>query len=55
MSQDLFYIPGLQLPDNLLNLDSNIIIRKSKWIVNTNLENYINKQQFSLKASDETS
>ena len=28
MSQDLFYIPGLQLPDNLLNLDSNIIIRK---------------------------
>ena len=49
ISQDLFSIPGLQLPDNLLNLDSNIIIRKSKWIVNTNLKNSTQKLKFSLK------
>lgn len=28
ISQELFETPGLQLPDNLNNLDSNIIIRK---------------------------
>ena len=35
MSQRLFAIPGLQLPDNLNNLDSNNIIRKTKVFVNT--------------------
>ena len=35
MSQRLFEIPGLQLPDNLNNLDSNIIIRKANAFVNT--------------------
>lgn len=52
MSQDLFYIPGLQLPDNLLNLDSNIIIRKSKWVVNTN-PTTSSDIRFSLKSAFE--
>ena len=49
ISQDLFKTPGLQLPDNLNKLDSNIIIRKSKWIVNTNSEKFSNKIKFSTK------
>ncbi len=35
MSQDLFDNPGLQLPDNIFNLDSDIIIRKTRAKVNT--------------------
>lgn len=35
MSQKLFDIPGLQLPDNIYNLDSNTIIRKIGENVNT--------------------
>ena len=49
MSQSLFEIPGLQLPDNLNNLDSNVIIRKSKWIVNEKSEKSNKNLKFSLK------
>ena len=36
MSQDLFEIPKLQLPDNLNSLNSNTIIRKAKTFVKSN-------------------
>lgn len=39
MSQALFEIPGLQLPDNLNRLDSNVIIRKTNANVNSFLQN----------------
>lgn len=48
ISQDLFSIPGLQLPDNLVSLDSNVIIRKSKYVVKSFDEN--SSEQFSRKA-----
>ncbi len=38
MSQKLFEIPGLQLPDNLNNFDSNTIIRKANVFVNPKME-----------------
>lgn len=39
MSQALFEIPGLQLPDNLNRLDSNVIIRKTNANVNSFSQN----------------
>ena len=39
MSQKLFDIPGLQLPDNIYNFDSNTIIRKIGENVNTENSN----------------
>ncbi|MEG1881901.1 MAG: hypothetical protein RR207_05355 [Clostridia bacterium] len=45
MSQGLFNTPGLQLPDNIDKLDSNVIIRKTKANVNSFDENV----RFSLK------
>ena len=52
MSQELFETPGLQLPDNLNNFDSNVIIRKSKYIVNTFNED--SQEKFSRKAQTST-
>lgn len=37
MSQTLFNIPGLQLPDNINKLDSNVIIRKFSDVVKENI------------------
>ena len=39
MSQELFDTPGLQLPDNINTLDSNVIIRKISDNVNTKISN----------------
>ena len=42
-SQKLFAIPGLQLPNNINNFDSNIIIRKIKRNVNRNSRDVFTK------------
>ena len=52
MSQLLFETPGLQLPDNLKNISSNVIIRKSKYVVNTFNED--SQEKFSRKAQTST-
>jgi len=52
MSQELFETPGLQLPDNLNNFDSNVIIRKTKYFVNTFNEN--SSESFSKKSQTST-
>lgn len=39
MSQELFDIPGLQLPDNIYNLDSDTIIRKTRAKINDGIVN----------------
>ena len=47
MSQALFEIPGLQLPDNLNRLDSNVIIRKTNVLVNSFPQNSSKKVEKS--------
>lgn len=37
ISQELFMFPGLQLPEALNNLDSNIVLHQSNNIVNNKL------------------
>ena len=41
------------MPDNLNNLDSNVIIRKSKWIVNEKSEKSNKNLKYSLKIGNE--
>lgn len=53
-SQELFNTPGLQLPDAIKHLDSDVIIRRTRAKVNTENKNS-EKFKFSLKEADETS
>ena len=46
-SQEIFKIPGLQLPDNLENLNSDIIIRKTSAKVNTSGQNFSGRYSVS--------
>lgn len=50
-SQELFNTPGLQLPDAIKHLDSDVIIRRTRAKVNTKNKNS-EKIKFSLKKSD---
>ena len=46
-SQEIFKTPGLQLPDNLENLNSDIIIRKTSAKVNTSGQNFSGRYSVS--------
>ncbi len=46
-SQEIFKIPGLQLPDNLENLNSDTIIRKTSAKVNTSGQNFSGRYSVS--------
>lgn len=44
-SQELTKIPGIQFPDNLSSLASNVIIRKAKAFVNSDKQNFTQTQR----------
>lgn len=44
-SQELTKIPGIQFPDNLSSLASNVIIRKAKTFVNSDKQNFTQTQR----------
>ena len=46
-SQELTKIPGIQFPDNLSSLASNVIIRKAKAFVNSDKQNFTQTQRLA--------
>ena len=44
-SQELIDVPGIQFPDKINSLDSNVIIRKAKAFVNSDKQNFTQTQR----------